>query len=304
MSEVDKTIEARRQRLDSLSVNFHDNLKSGFNRGSVQNMYINEFAKFYNYPVLSFGDVAFPSFVRHFTSSGVPYSIDPWSLSTDGSHLTVRGCHFVVDKIFRSFLQKVHEHHHAMSDQKMSSMLENMNITYGFDLHMFQPDVVKKIIDVIKFTASPASSGGETASSTTDSSSNNTHTLQSIAKVNKDFAFTSTLRFTDGLTCYDSTKRNGNALFEFTLPSTCTVPAAPCSVYLTSYHSTPDTQIGSQIDLEGDIKLSNDHGAVPIETEIIKEVGAGKYMVRCVNLEADKHTCISAVTVRQLVTVV
>jgi hypothetical protein len=74
------------------------------NRGSENSLFLTEFARFYNYPILSVRDAFYPSFVRFFAKHDVCV---PWPMTKDGVHLSRFGSHIFVKHIFKPFLHQV-----------------------------------------------------------------------------------------------------------------------------------------------------------------------------------------------------
>jgi hypothetical protein len=210
----------RIEQLQSLSETQHITVSkfhgNGFNRGSPHNMYLNEFAKFYNYPVISFGDATWPSFVRHYIDRG---HLERYPFTIEGYHLNNLGCRFAVEHMLGPFIVNT-----------MTPRIEE-NITqndmYGVDLHMFK--LSRLSTELEHYTA------------WSDVVNNSLSTI--IVNPSKNWSFEHTSHHSVGHYCYHTNKYNAVATFHVSLPQGCQIGAA-CHITLSSLFTWNDSYIG------------------------------------------------------------
>lgn len=103
------TSESRLKRFQFLetTVKYND-VGSGFNRGCALCTFVGEFARFYRYPLISWREVGYFAFARHYVNN-INYTANSWPYSKDGIHLTTDGCRYVIDNMLGPFLKSAFE---------------------------------------------------------------------------------------------------------------------------------------------------------------------------------------------------
>jgi hypothetical protein len=277
-------------------------------------LYINEFAKFYNYPVISWADVAWPSFVRHFISSRKDRP-NVWPLTIDGIHFTIPACELIVEHILGPFFIQVMQPRIIESNESEFSM-------YDHDLRMFAPRVFHTEID---------------GYSTWNDVMNNT--LQNvIVNPSTNWSFEHTNHHNFGHYCYHSKVHNAVATFRINVSFVCTV-LDPCTIGLTSlftwnvsyigslscslYKLTTHNYINNSANVSHQFMLNTRHkvcpdvsisgwhlkgGTVPYESILSSNLTQGFYEIDCVNVDIGKdgkakEACIIGVNVYGMLTV-
>ena len=123
---------------DSLSYGKHP--LAGFNRGCQSCAAIEQFARFYSYPLISWQDAAFPAFLRYLTSERYNSSVKylDWPYMWDPAHLSLHGWHFFIQRIIGPFF--VEQMQPRSGGEVVPASIYSH--VYPFDLHMFNPSPI------------------------------------------------------------------------------------------------------------------------------------------------------------------
>eukprot|EP01034_Spumella_vulgaris_P026769 gene26769-33402_t len=231
-------------RYNNLSSNPSDSFfaGNGFDRGCVNCAYFNSYAQFYGYPVVSFRDAVWPSFLRHHFKS--PNTI--WRYSGDAIHLSDYGRYLLQKYIFAPFFKDVMKPRESDKNYKMVSKYSHF---YEHDVRMFAPELT--VLEVAKWS----SWGNEKNTLKTILSPygrNLTGMYHAIDKkikrshnVRNNWHFTSTPghKHDKGHICYGSTKLNTTNVMNLRAPLVCNHTA--CAIQLSSVFSWNQTHFGA-----------------------------------------------------------
>eukprot|EP01034_Spumella_vulgaris_P027061 gene27061-33729_t len=224
ITQYAKKFTNRTERIDqiqSLSATQHIAVSkqhgNGFSRGSLYNIYYTEFAKFYNYPVISYADAVWPSFVRHYNDRG---HLEYYPFTIDGYHVNNLGSKFAVDHMFGPFILDVMR----PREEEAISPSERYGVE---DLHMFKLDRLP--LELAHFTA------------WNDVVNNSLAKI--VANPSSDWTFEHVNHHSAGHYCYHTNVYKTQAKFIVDVPETeCRDNS--CSLTLTSLFTWNDSYIG------------------------------------------------------------
>ena len=274
-----------------------------FNRGGGSQIYIDAFARFYSYTVLSVTDVLWPAFCRFFIENpATPYSNSlpkntslSWPYTHEGIHPSCLGHKFIADNIVtRFFREKIFEqtrpfipitpYDNALKDMRMFPVSSYTLVMKKWSLYGYEGgrSNIKQFSSILH----PRSNWKST------------------------FVDNGHHKFHDGHDCYGSSgSRNdkSHAIFMLDLPAKCT----ECIIGLSYIHSWNTSFIGSvncmllrdENSMMETIKINGfihqgvaPTGTYPLETRFSTPLQSGNYTVKCAKLD-NKFSCFSQVAV-------
>ena len=287
-SETANTIEARRDWMEEFSTTL-------YNKTRNVNMLQTEFASFYGFPVLSWGEVTFPALVRQFLSETRTLYVEKlqvvktvWPYSADGVHMSIPfGTTFAVNHILGPFFRD------------MMQPREEVGTPFPVDMRMFPPQRAE--IEMISYSSIDPYGALP---------------LQGIVHNNSDWSFITTVH---GQMCYGSQVANSVGRLVFDVPEDCHMPSVPCSVEISFMHSWDRnfvgktqctlysvskagafTQKGRTVLIDGTSGVGQ--ATFPVKSMLSRNLDHGLHAVQCVNLDG-KHACITALDINGFATV-
>lgn len=269
-----------------------------FDRNTLRNPYIVDFARFYRYPLISFSDAAFPAFVRHFLSSNA----DEYWFYTEGyCHINGAGSLIAVRDMIMPFIRKQMEPKPRDQANKRCALYDDPRISYVNPKKMDT-----RLVNMYKFQKRWSS----------------WHQEQSLQHITMP-ALNTTWSFVDlrgheqnhAHMCYGSTVKGTSATFKIRAYESCR-EETPCLLSITYIHSwntsyIGDAQCGLFIEKEAHSKkltLIGEYVKVtgnlykgmavkdttPRELTLPNVTQAGrKHFVVCENLSEDRLACFS-----------
>lgn len=287
-SEIADTVEARWAWMQEFSTTL-------YNKTRNTNMLQSEFAAFYGFPVLSWGEVTFPALLRQFLSETRTLYVEKlqvtktvWPYSADGVHMSIPfGTTFAVNNILGPFFKDM-----------MRPRTED-GTAYPLDLRMFPPQRTE--MELVSYSSvDPYGS----------------LPLQDIVHNDSDWSFIKTIHDQQ---CYGSEVQNSVGRLVFDVPSQCVMPSVPCSVEVSFMHSWDRNFVGKtqctlySVSKTGKftqrsrvITIDGTHGVgqatFPVKSKLSMNLERGMHAVQCLNLDG-KHACLTALDINGFATV-
>lgn len=283
------TVEEKMQLLNFNST-FKDREQSlGHARGCPTCKEIRSVADFYDYPTVSWRQLAYSAFIRYFLAEDLnEYSKNTFRYTIDGLHITVDGGQLLTDVLYTPFFQDV------MRPRKELPVNQRHNLPEG--IRMFPLSV--RPLQLLSYT--------------TWDPNPNTNLLSIIRKPSTWLPFKTHENidgFRHGRMCYGTNTREDTLMLDFVVPSVCSA-LGDCKVSVGFLHSWNSSFVGGlTCDLIADrassrttlvtkyinTTLLNDgnemHHTGAVQTQFDVTVHGGKHSLRCRKLD-DKFTCL------------
>ena len=283
----------------------------GFDRGVSGSLQITTFARFYAIPLLSWADVAFPSWLRHWVGPGYVNSTNQlWALcATDGTHLSLRGQELAATRLLGGFFLDQLRSRNGEAPRRRRS---NDSHIYDVDLHLFASTPEE-------FTVARFTSWGLQPNTTTAPVRQQHNTVNTLAPTvlrpptSPSFQFMHAphrrQHVDTGHTCLGSSEPGAEA--HFAVPVACT---APCKVLVSTLHSWNSEYVGNvacglvhavtraviaNVTIAGAVDGTGSRmkqWTVPMSTVVKTDVSPGNYTLQCVKLD-HLFVCIDTLTV-------
>ena len=290
----------------------------GFDRGLSGSLQISTFARFYAIPLLSWADVAFPSWLRHWVSAEYVNSTNQlWApCVTDGTHLSLRGQELTATRLIGGFLLDQLQNHSETPRRSKDSHI------YDFDLRLFAPD--PEAITVARFTSwglQQAHHSGDNGHNGHNghNRSHSHNTVNTLAPTVLRPPTSSSFQFVHaphrshqldaGHTCLGSWEAQATA--HFRVPVTCN---STCQVLVSTLHSWNSSYVGNlacglvsvrdnavvaNVTIQGVFDAAGTRmkqWTMPISTVVTDKAVPGDYTLECVKLDG-LFTCIDTLAI-------